>query len=316
MTCMYPVNRNVFPEEDFLVAADTAADHEKIIEEEATSQNKENFNDTGLQNINKNNHVKTTCPKDITLMPNQKKKKNGIIITTNHNVYVNQNSGLATQQRKKNAFSTDSSDSESEISVHDSSSEEHYLRKTPKNDADCMLCNEKFSNDRGGELWVIYNVCNCWAHEALLMRKEMSNLLSHESGRADIEGSKSDIAMNAWPPQASYPCGNFSDTSCLKLLKAKSIDRPCFRSQLCLLEHRDQAPHLPYARFYVTSHKTPHLAVCLKSDRDRIISCNFDDTRRDERANDRADNADRNDLSSDAAPSRTRWLRTAAHAIP
>ncbi|KAK2875934.1 hypothetical protein Q8A73_024011 [Channa argus] len=25
--------------------------------------------------------------------------------------------------------------------------------------------------------------------------------------RADIEGSKSDVAMNAWPPQASYPCG-------------------------------------------------------------------------------------------------------------
>jgi hypothetical protein len=32
-------------------------------------------------------------------------------------------------------------------------------------------------------------------------------------GRADIEGSKSDVAMNAWPPQASYPCGNYSDTS-------------------------------------------------------------------------------------------------------
>jgi len=32
-------------------------------------------------------------------------------------------------------------------------------------------------------------------------------------GRADIEESKSDVAMNAWPPQASYPCGNFSDTS-------------------------------------------------------------------------------------------------------
>jgi hypothetical protein len=27
-------------------------------------------------------------------------------------------------------------------------------------------------------------------------------------GRADIEGSKSDVAMNAWPPQASsvIPC--------------------------------------------------------------------------------------------------------------
>ncbi|KAK8502593.1 hypothetical protein V6N13_082720 [Hibiscus sabdariffa] len=30
---------------------------------------------------------------------------------------------------------------------------------------------------------------------------------------ADIEGSKSNVAMNAWLPQASYPCGNFSDTS-------------------------------------------------------------------------------------------------------
>ena len=32
-------------------------------------------------------------------------------------------------------------------------------------------------------------------------------------GRADIEGSKSNVAMFAWLPQASYPCGNFSDTS-------------------------------------------------------------------------------------------------------
>ena len=34
-------------------------------------------------------------------------------------------------------------------------------------------------------------------------------------GRADIEGSKSNVAMNAWLPQASYPCGNFSGTSSL-----------------------------------------------------------------------------------------------------
>ena len=40
-------------------------------------------------------------------------------------------------------------------------------------------------------------------------------------GRADIEGSKSNVAMNAWLPQASYPCGNFSDTSCLKLSSSK-----------------------------------------------------------------------------------------------
>jgi len=30
---------------------------------------------------------------------------------------------------------------------------------------------------------------------------------------ADIEGSKSHVDMNSWRPQASYPCGNFSDTS-------------------------------------------------------------------------------------------------------
>ncbi|PHT27251.1 hypothetical protein CQW23_33148 [Capsicum baccatum] len=35
-------------------------------------------------------------------------------------------------------------------------------------------------------------------------------------GRADIEGSKSNVAMNAWLPQACYPCGNFSDTSSFK----------------------------------------------------------------------------------------------------
>nr|CDS25561.1 senescence associated protein [Hymenolepis microstoma] len=35
---------------------------------------------------------------------------------------------------------------------------------------------------------------------------------------ADIEGSKSDVAMITWPPQASYSCGsNLSGTSCFKL---------------------------------------------------------------------------------------------------
>ncbi|XP_068213358.1 uncharacterized protein [Palaemon carinicauda] len=60
-------------------------------------------------------------------------------------------------------------------------------------------------------------------------------------GRADIEGSKSDIAMNAWPPQASYPCGNFSDTSCLKLLKGQKdrIDR-AFAARI-RTENQDQA---------------------------------------------------------------------------
>ena len=40
-------------------------------------------------------------------------------------------------------------------------------------------------------------------------------------GRADIEGSKSGVDMNSWPPQASYPCGNFSDTSSFKFQRTK-----------------------------------------------------------------------------------------------
>ncbi|KAK8590526.1 hypothetical protein V6N13_057419 [Hibiscus sabdariffa] len=39
--------------------------------------------------------------------------------------------------------------------------------------------------------------------------------------RADIEGSKSNVAMNTWLPQASYPCGNFSDTSSFKFRRSK-----------------------------------------------------------------------------------------------
>ena len=40
-------------------------------------------------------------------------------------------------------------------------------------------------------------------------------------GKVDIEGSKSNITMNAWLPQASYPCGNFSDTSSFKFRRSK-----------------------------------------------------------------------------------------------
>ena len=65
-------------------------------------------------------------------------------------------------------------------------------------------------------------------------------------GRADIEGSKSDVAMNAWPPQASYPCGNFSDTSCLKLVKSKGSIGHAFT--VCIrTENQDQVSFCPFA---------------------------------------------------------------------
>ncbi len=65
-------------------------------------------------------------------------------------------------------------------------------------------------------------------------------------GRADIEGSKSDDAKNAWPPQASYPCGNFSDTSCSKLLKPKGSIGRAFAVRI-RTENQDQASFCPFA---------------------------------------------------------------------
>ena len=64
-------------------------------------------------------------------------------------------------------------------------------------------------------------------------------------GRADIEESKSNVAMNAWLPQASYPCGNFSDTSSLKLLKAKGSIGHAFT--VCIrTENQNQASFSPF----------------------------------------------------------------------
>ena len=64
-------------------------------------------------------------------------------------------------------------------------------------------------------------------------------------GRADIEGSKSNVAMNAWLPQASYPCGNFSDTSSFKSRKAKGSIGHAFT--VCIrTENQNQVSFYPF----------------------------------------------------------------------
>src|SRR5574340_1202140 len=40
-------------------------------------------------------------------------------------------------------------------------------------------------------------------------------------GRADIERSESNVALSAWLPHASYPCGNFSDPSSFNFRRSK-----------------------------------------------------------------------------------------------
>ncbi|KAI1758527.1 hypothetical protein GGR53DRAFT_524602 [Hypoxylon sp. FL1150] len=65
-------------------------------------------------------------------------------------------------------------------------------------------------------------------------------------GRADIEGSKSDVAMNAWPPQANFhPCGNFSGTSSLKFRGTKGSIGHTF--MVCIhTENQNQGDFYPF----------------------------------------------------------------------
>ncbi|CAN7092820.1 unnamed protein product, partial [Brassica rapa subsp. narinosa] len=64
-------------------------------------------------------------------------------------------------------------------------------------------------------------------------------------GRADIEGSKSNVAMNAWLPQASYPCGNFSDTSSFKFRRSKGSIGHAFTVRI-RTENQNQMSFYPF----------------------------------------------------------------------
>src|SRR4029434_8378835 len=51
--------------------------------------------------------------------------------------------------------------------------------------------------------------------------------------------------MNAWPPQASYPCGNYSDTSSLDPKKPEGLCGPAFTVHIHT-DNQDQA------RFFIS----------------------------------------------------------------
>ena len=72
-------------------------------------------------------------------------------------------------------------------------------------------------------------------------------------GRADIEGSKSNVAMNAWLPQASYPCGNFSDTSCITSGYSKGSIGRAF-AVFIHTENQNQASFCPFTLRKVSVH--------------------------------------------------------------
>ena len=76
-------------------------------------------------------------------------------------------------------------------------------------------------------------------------------------GRADIEESKSNVAMNAWLPQASYPCGNFSGTSSLKFRGTKGSIGHTF--MVCIhTENQNQGDFCPFALLEISVlHESP-----------------------------------------------------------
>ena len=71
--------------------------------------------------------------------------------------------------------------------------------------------------------------------------------------------------MNAWRPQASYPCGNFSDTSSCNFRKPKGSIGHSF--EVCILtENQNQAGFSPFGPHEISvliEHALGHLRYCL-----------------------------------------------------
>ena len=84
-------------------------------------------------------------------------------------------------------------------------------------------------------------------------------------GRADIEGSKRNVAMNAWLPQASYPYGNFSDTSTCNFRKRKGSIGHNFLARI-RTENQCQTGFSPFSLHEISVLIEPllgHLRYCL-----------------------------------------------------
>ncbi|EGF97703.1 uncharacterized protein MELLADRAFT_94742 [Melampsora larici-populina 98AG31] len=70
-------------------------------------------------------------------------------------------------------------------------------------------------------------------------------------GRADIEGSKSNVAMNAWLPQASYPCGSIGHTF-MVCIHTENQNQGDFYPFVLLEISVLNEPPLGHLRYYLT----------------------------------------------------------------
>ncbi|PKA54619.1 hypothetical protein AXF42_Ash000454 [Apostasia shenzhenica] len=84
-------------------------------------------------------------------------------------------------------------------------------------------------------------------------------------GKADIEGTKSNVAMNTWLPQASFPCGNFSDTSSFKFRRPKGSIGHAFTVRIRTenQNHTSFYPFVPHVIYILVELILGHLRYLL-----------------------------------------------------
>ncbi|PHT27088.1 Regulator of rDNA transcription protein 15 [Capsicum baccatum] len=85
-------------------------------------------------------------------------------------------------------------------------------------------------------------------------------------GRDDTEGSKSNVAMNAWLPQAIYPCGNFFDTSTFEFRRSKGSLGHAFTVRIRTGSQNQMSfyPSVPHEIFVLVELILGHLRYLLK----------------------------------------------------
>ncbi|KAK7328855.1 hypothetical protein VNO77_22981 [Canavalia gladiata] len=84
-------------------------------------------------------------------------------------------------------------------------------------------------------------------------------------GKVDIEGSKSNVAMNIWLPQANYPYGNFSDASSFKFRRTKGLIGHAFMVCICTRNQNQTSfyPFVPHEIFVFVELILVHLRYLL-----------------------------------------------------
>ena len=89
----------------------------------------------------------------------------------------------------------------------------------------CYLCPciSLYMLDLRASLSNLFSLCDASADIDVPMQESKQGTVIMETsfiiiGRVDIEGSKSNVTMNAWLPRASYPCGNFSEVCAIYII--------------------------------------------------------------------------------------------------